>query len=1057
VAESTGESSGSAGTAERPAPGAATVPILTPDHRLRVFVSSTLSELAPERDAARSAIRSLRLSPVMFEQGPRPHPPDELYRACLAQSDIFVGIYWQTYGWVAPGADVSGIEDEYRLSGDRPRLIYVKEPAPERESRLADLLDRIRADGRASYKRFESPGDLAELLVDDIAVLLSERFVGPREVMLPSGTVTFLFCDIEDSTLVLERIGDRYADVLGRYHDIVASAATTHGGVVVDREGDGVFCAFETTIGALEAAVDTQRELGAGPVAHGVELRARMGVHTGHAAVAGGGYVGLDVHRAARIGAAGHGGQVVVSSSVEGLAGDAAAVRSWALRDLGSFALKGLSRPERLFQLVAPDLRSEFPPPRARRPASVRLPSGLSSLVGRERDVQAVITLFGDHQARLVTLVGMGGIGKTRLGVAVAERQADEYADGIFFVDLSDEHDAGRVLSRVVEAIGISLSGPALETLTQALAHQRVLLVLDNFEQILTAGPAVAQLLSRCPGLHALVTSRVPLRVQGEHEYRVDPLSLPAADVDDLQGVSQSAAVQLFEQRARAVRSDFRVTTDTASDVAAIVRHLDGLPLAIELAAARLRLFGPRTLLQHLSRSLDSLGHGPADVPQRQRTLRATLEWSHELLTEDEQRFFRRLSVFAGHWNLDAADVVCGVGGTDTLALVESLVDKSLVRVGPTGEADARFSLLVTVREYGAERLDASGELSDRRQAHADHFVSVAEACGPSLQNADHSRAMRILDDVWEDMLVAIDWLVEKRQVDSLVRLCSAIWIYVWVRGHLRALAPARVEPWADKEGAPQQVGRLLWLLGSVAYEYGEHTRARELLQRSIAELRAAGDDEFLSWAVIMRAMSMTAFGADPGPLADDLNAAVRQCRDRGSEFGEALALVNLGAVEMMMGDVPNAVRHHRQCLEIATRLDIGAMIGLAHTQLGLAHLLGGDLEQSHIALAAAVDTYGSLVYWEGLAFCLEILCGLATREGHPERAMVAHGAADSIRQRFGIEPWPSTVAFLEFFAPDNADTDPDLQTARTAGRMMEPLDAATLALHGRGERRRAV
>jgi hypothetical protein len=338
------------------------------------------------------------------------------------------------------------------------------------------------------------------------------------------------------------------------------------------------------------------------------------------------------------------------------------------------------------------------------------------------------------------------------------------------------------------------------------------------------------------------------------------------------------------------------------------------------------------------------------------------------------------------------------------------------------------------------------------RQAHADYFVVVGEACGSSLQNADHSRAMRILDEVWEDVLLAIDWLVENHQVEALVRLCSAVWIYVWVRGHMQALAPARVEPWVESEIAPRQLGRLLWLVGSVAYECGEHARARDLVERSIGELRAAGDDEFLNWAVIMRAMTMTAFGADPGPLADDLNAAVDQCRDRGSEFGEALALVNLGAVELMMGDIQNAARHLRQFLEIATRLDIGAMIGLAHTQLGIAHLLGGDLERSHVELAAAVDTYRSLVYWEGLAFCLEILCGLATCEGHPKRAMVALGAAESIRQRFGIEPWPSTVAFLKLFVPDDADADPELQAARIAGRMMEPLDAATLALHGPGE-----
>jgi predicted ATPase/class 3 adenylate cyclase len=986
----------------------------------------------------------------MFEQGARPHPPGELYRAHLVESDIFVGVYWQSYGWVAPGADVSGIEDEYCLSGDRPRLIYVKEPAPERESRLEDLLERIRADDRASYRRFGSPGDLAELVLDDIAALLSERFASERHVVLPSGTVTFLFSDIQDSTVVLERIGDRYADVLGRYHDIARSAATAHGGVVVDREGDGIFCAFDTTIGALEAAVDIQQTLSAGPLAHGVELRARVGVHTGHATIAPTGYVGIDVHRAARIGSAGHGGQILVSSSVEGLAGDLATRKSWSLRDLGSFALKGLSRSERLFQLVAPGLHSDFPPPRARQPLTVRLPSGLSRLVGRGRDIKAIAGLFNERAARLVTLVGMGGIGKTRLAVAVAEDQAPQYADGVVFVDLSDERDPERVLPRVAEASGIPVAGPAFETLTQAFAHQHALLVLDNFEQIVAAGPAVARLLAHCPGLHALVTSRVALRVQGEHEYRVEPLPVPARD-DDLEAVTASSAVQLFEQRAQAVQTDFRITPETAADVAAITRRLDGLPLAIELAAARLRLFGPRALRQHLSNTLDSLGHGPADLPARQRTLRTTLEWSHELLADAEQQLFRRLSVFAGRWTIDAAEAVCGVPGTDTLTVLESLVDKSLVRVDTLAEEEPRFSLLVTLRDFGTERLAASGEHAAMRQAHADYFVGMCEMYGPALQTEGHSRAMRTLDEAWEDVTVAIDWLVEERQVNAIIRLASSIWIYVWVRGHLRALAPTRLTPWAEHEAEPRDLGRTLWLAGAVAYELGDRARAPDLLDRSIRELRAAGDDEFLGWAVIMRSMAMTAFGVDTPELADDLANTASRFRELENEFGQALALMNLGAVETMMGDIPNAVRHQRQSLEIATRLDMGAMIGLAHTQLGLLHLIEGDLEESHTALAAAVDIYRSLVYWEGLAFCLEILSGLATRDGDSKRAMIALGAAETIRQRFGIEPWPSTLAFLQFFAPANADTDPDLQTARTAGRLMEPLDAAALALENTG------
>lgn len=308
--------------------------------------------------------------------------------------------------------------------------------------------------------------------------------------------------------------------------------------------------------------------------------------------------MGLDVHRAARIGSAAHGGQILVSSTVQGMLLDVAPGQEWRVRDLGSFALKGLSRVERLFQLDAPGFDRDFPPPRARRPAQVRLPPQLTSLVGRDREIGEVVSLFGAGGARLVTLTGAGGIGKTRLALAVAERAAADYPDGVFFVDLAEQHDPDRVLPKVAEAAGVPIAGPALESLSQALAHQRVLLVLDNLERVVAGAPGVSRLLAGCPGVHALVTSRAALRVQGEFEYRVEPLEIPPGDTSDLTAVVASAAVRLFAERARAVRPDFQVTADIAATVAAIARRLDGLPLAIELAAARLRVWSlPRRCL----------------------------------------------------------------------------------------------------------------------------------------------------------------------------------------------------------------------------------------------------------------------------------------------------------------------------------------------------------------------------------------------------------------------------------------------------------------------------
>ena len=629
-----------------------------PDRRLRVFVSSNLGELADERDAVTTAVRTLRLNPVMFELGGRPHPAPDQYRAGLAESEIFVGIYWQSYGWVAPDMAISGIDDEHALGAGRPRLIYVKEPAPNRDPRLERLLDRIRSDGTTSYRQFESPGELAELLLDDLTLLMSQRFEANRDraVALPSGTLTFMFSDIEGSTELLERLDGDYVDVLRRYHAVVRSVVAANEGRIVDTEGDGIFCVFTETAKAAAAAVEIQRILAAGPLAHEADVRARIGLHTGRATATAEGYVGLDVHRAARIGAAGHGGQIVVSATVHGIVADDATRGRWQVRDLGLFALKGLSRTERLFQLAAPGLHDEFPEPKARRSARVRLPGQLTSLVDRDRERRQVASLLTTDNVRLVTLTGTGGIGKTRLALAVADAVADHYTDGVFFVDLAPLSDPGQVLVKIAEATGTAIAGSALESLTDAFAHQRALLLLDNFEQVVADGPAVAELLGRCPGLHALVTSRVALRVGGEHDYHVEPLPVPPAGCTVRRPPGSSAAVQLFADRARSVLPSFAVTDDNAADVAAICRRLDGLPLAIELAAARLRLLTPRALEAQLARSFDALGRGPTDRPERQRTLRSTIDWSYDLLTTDEQAVLRRVAVFADQWTLDTAE-----------------------------------------------------------------------------------------------------------------------------------------------------------------------------------------------------------------------------------------------------------------------------------------------------------------------------------------------------------------------------------------------------------------
>jgi predicted ATPase/class 3 adenylate cyclase len=1030
-----------------------------PDGRLRVFVSSTIGELAAEREAAKTAIRTLRLAPVMFDLGARPHPPRDLYRSYLAESDIFVGIYWQSYGWTAPDMEISGIEDEFRLAGDRPRLIYVKEPAGQRDPALQILLDQIRPDGGVAYRQFESAGELAELLLDDLARLMTQHFdASPRRVELPGGTLTFLFSDIEDSTRLVQDLGERYPAVLGAYRSMIRATVNAHNGQVVDTEGDGTFSVFTEPANAARAAVEIQRTLGLEPFTggeydghsdHAPGIRARVGLHTGRATVTPEGYVGLDVHRAARIGASGHGGQIIVSSTTSSLLADVIAGQEWHLRDLGAFALKGLSRSEHLFQLQAPGLAEEFPPPRARQASEVHLPAQLTSLVGRGPEIAQVGALLSRPEVRLVTLSGSGGIGKTRLAVAVAAQVAADYPDGVLFVGLAGVRDPDQVMTAIAEAIGTTINRSSFEAVADHFATKRALLILDNFEQVVAGAPALTRLLTRCPGINMLVTSRVALRVIGEHEYLVPPLPVPSADTYGLEAVQSSAAVNLFVERARSVRPDFSVNVSNADDVAGIVRRLDGLPLAIELAAARLRMLTPATLLTQLARSFDALGHGPQDLPARQRTLRATIDWSHDLLTVDERQIFRRLSVLAQSWSLEAAVALADLDIGPTMSLLESLVEKSLLRIESDSDGEPRFRMLATVREYGQERLRDAGEYEALQNRHATHYRDLAEELVPGLNGAGHGAAMRRLDLEWENLRLAVLHFAESGDIPNMVRLIYSLWIYVWVRGHV-----AEVGEWMRKAGPPDpglpavSLGRLMWLTGGTFFERGDHSEALAAFERSIDVLSTTDDLEGLAWATYLRAATLPAFDASAAELRDMYIDSLERFRAIGTEWGETWAHTSLGLLAASSGDIAEAANHYRNCLEIAERLENRSMLAMAHTQLGFTHLAAGEIDQARVSLGLAVEIHRTIAYREGLVYTLEALAGLAMQEADASRAMIALGAAEATRDRLSLRPWPAAKWYFDFLVMTaDAVADPEFVAARLTGRQMDPMTAATVVL----------
>jgi predicted ATPase len=655
--------------------------IRTPDQRLRVFVSSTLQELAAERQAVQDAVTRLRLVPVMFELGARPHPPRQVYRAYLAQSQVFVGVYWQSYGWVAPGEQVSGLEDEYRLAADLPRLIYVKTPAPEREPRLARMLARIKDEGGVSYQHFSDPGQLRRLVENDLAVLLSERFE------------------------------------------------------------------------AAQSRADGARDAQGAPLAGAVTV-----------------------------------------------------------------------------------------PP--------------TPLVGRDRDAAAVGDLVVGEGVRLVTLTGPGGVGKTRLAVEVAGRLGPGFADGVRFADLAAVPAAELVAATVATALGLNTSGA--EVISDVVAYlrpRRLLLVLDNFEQVMGAAPLVADLLAAAPGLVVLVTSRMVLRLSGEHEVQVPTLPVPDASAGSQAArVRRHAAVRLFVERARAVAPGFRLTSENAAAVAEICRRLDGLPLAIELAAARVKLLPPQALLARLDDRMGLLTGGALDLPERQRTLRTTLDWSFGLLPAGQQALFARLGVFAGTFGLPAVEAIHhdynDAAAADpsqagqVMDMLGALVDSSLVRPETRG-GEPRFRLLDTVREYALARLrEDGGDWREAHDRHAAYFLALAEPTGPELDDHGQLQWLDRLETDHGNLDAAMSWLADQDQPEPVLHLMfvKGAWRFWWLRGHVDELARTAETIAAKSERLqPYERGLALAAAGFHRQAMGDQASSRRLFEQSLPLLRQRG------------------------------------------------------------------------------------------------------------------------------------------------------------------------------------------------------------------------
>jgi len=837
--------------------------IRTPDQRVRVFVSSALGELAAERQAVRDAVTQLRLVPVLFELGARPHPPRPVYRAYLAQSQIFVGVYWESYGWVAPGEQISGLEDEYQLSDGMPRLIYVKSPAPDREPRLARLLGRIRDEGGVSYHQFSDAAELQQLVENDLAVLLSERF----EMTEPGQAATL---------------------------------------------------------------------------------------------------------------------------------GDA--------------------------------------------PLAGALPVPATPLLGREEEAAAIEGLVAGEGVRLVTLTGPGGVGKTRLMVEAARRLGPRFPDGARFVDLAPVSAPDLVAPAIAAGLGLSTSaGQLTADLESYLRPRRLLLALDNFEQVLGAAPLLAELLASAPGLMALTTSRAVLRLNGEHEFPVPLLPVPPAGVaPDPEQLRRYAAVRLFAERAHAAAPDFELTAGNAAAVAEICRRLDGLPLAIELAAARVRLLPPQALASRLDERFSLLTGGARDLPQRQQTLRDTLGWSFDLLSAGEQSLFARLGVFAGSFSLPAAEAIgADASGRDqagpVMDTLGALVDASLVR-SQTRRGEPRFSLLETIREYALERLADSGDWVRAHDRHAAYYLALAEPAAADLAGPGQLAWLDRLETEHDNLWAAVSWLAGHGPLDQAVHLVMVTARFWWLRGHAAELARLGDEfVTSSTNMPPSQHAMALTQAGFLFLVNGDLARAQQLFEQTLPLYRQ--DNERPALSVTMNGLVLAVLGylaalrrdyAGARGLLDQGHALLGELRDDvGTGFDRlqrqvTVSFVNnvVGQIRLAQGDSDAAAHLFTDGLAVARRAQDWLPLLQSLYDLALARQAQGDPAgaaghlRDGLALAVEAGDETSAAYY------LEVLAALAGQQDNPRRAVRLFAAARSILDASG-SGW--LHAFVPRVPPDDA------------------------------------
>ena len=862
---------------------------------------------------------------------------------------------------------------------------------------------------------------------------------------LPTGTITFLFTDIEGSTRLLDALGDRYRMLQDRHAEVIREAIAEEQGHEVRTEGDSFFVVFRTPAQAVRAAVSAQRRLAAEAPRHGVRLRVRIGMHTGEGVLGGDDYLGIDVNRAARIAAAGHGGQVLMSESTQALV-SGRLPDGVAIRMVGSYRLRGLPGAERIHQLEMSGLQAGFPPLRALDVRRAHLPPEGTRFIGRRAELSALIRLATER--RLLTLTGPGGAGKTRLALRTAAEVADQFADGAFFVALASIRDRALLAGALISELNIAedASRATADVVRDWLRERELLLVVDNLEQIDGAAQVLDDLLASAPGLRLIATSRSPLRVVGEQEFPVPPMSVPLQDAD-AESLAASEVVELFVDRARLVRPDLDPHDEDLDTIAEICRRLDGLPLAIELAAARVRLLSLSAIRDRLDRRLDALSHGAPEVTDRQRSLRQAIAWSHDLLEEPERALFRRLAPFVGGWTLEAAgDVGHGAPVVDFEASLEGLVLQSLVQSSPV-DSGQRFTMLPTIGEFADEQLEASEETAEIRKRHREFFQRFAKDALAHADAPDGGAALDLVEAELENLRSAIDAAEASDDPAQALAIASALRPF-WLQRNRSAEGLRILVELSDTAPIPHgpEFAAATASAAAIATWLGRYDVGRRMGELSVAEYRRLD----ARWG-LAEALGSFAFAM----IESDVEAALRLnhesltiYRELSDVRGEGQALLGRATAQFAQGLLEETRASLERSLELLRQAEDHYFALFCSVFLARINMLLGDIGAGMDGYRGVLETSQRLDLRLGIAVGLEYVAEVAIWAGDVARAVRLGAVAARLKDDLGGGVPPRMGGALEPLVVGRSELPPDVyETELAVGRVMDTETAITDAL----------